>query len=148
MAEHHRLRLEFWEQLLTKARQHTALHAAISPSKSNWIGAGAGMSGVAFNYSIRMGDAEVELYIDRGDADQNKRIFDQLLARKEQIKAEFGGALDWQRLDNRRASRIRHVLSSGGLADRDRWPEIQDAMINAMVRLEKALKPEIRRLRG
>jgi hypothetical protein len=34
----------------------------------------------------------------------------------------------------------------GGLADRDRWPEIQEAMIDAMVRLEKAL-PQIKHLR-
>lgn len=39
------------------------------------------------------------------------------------------------------------ALTLGGLADRDRWPDIQAAMINAMVRLEKALKPQVKRLR-
>lgn len=148
MAERHRLRLEFWEQLLKKAKQHTALHAAISPGTSNWVSAGAGISGIDFSYVILMNNARIELYIDRGDAKQNKRIFDQLLARKEQIEAEFGGALHWERLDNRRASRISYLLTGGGLANRDHWPEIQDAIIDAMVRLEKALKPEIGRLRG
>jgi hypothetical protein len=38
-------------------------------------------------------------------------------------------------------------LILGGLADRDRWPEIQEAMIDAMVRLEKALKPQVKHLR-
>jgi len=147
MAERHRLRLEFWQQLLSKAKQQTALHAGISPSKDNWISAGAGMSGLGFNYAIRMDNARVELYINRGDAEQNKRIFDQLFARKEPVEAEFGDALHWERLDDRRASRISYVLPTGGLANRDRWPRIQDAMIGAMVRLEKALKPEIRRLK-
>jgi hypothetical protein len=55
---------------------------------------------------------------------------------------------EWQRLDDRRACRIRHVLTLGGLTDRDRWPEIQEAMMDAMVRLEKALKPQIKRLRA
>lgn len=71
-----------------------------------------------------------------------------MFARKEQIEGAFGAPLDWQRLDDRRASRIRYVLANGGLRDRDRWPEIQEAMIEAMVTLAEALKPEIKRLKG
>ncbi len=147
LAQRHLLRLEFWGQLLERAKERTSLHARISPSKDNWIGAGAGKSGLALNYVIRMGDTQVELYIDRGEAEANKNIFDQLVANKGQIEETFGAALDWQRLDDRRASRICHHLAAGGLADRDRWPEIQEAMIDAMVRLEQALKPHIKRLR-
>ncbi|MBC7249341.1 MAG: DUF4268 domain-containing protein [Anaerolineae bacterium] len=55
---------------------------------------------------------------------------------------------EWQRLDDRRACRIRPFLTLGGLADRDRWAEIQEAMIDTMVRLENALKPQIKRLRA
>lgn len=95
-----------------------------------------------------MNDAQVELYIDQGEAEANKRIFDRLFASKEQIEAAFGEPLEWQRLDDRRACRIRHRLTLGGLTDRDRWPETQEAMIDAMVRLENALKPQIKRLRA
>lgn len=147
LAERHVLRLEFWEQLLKKARKHTQLHGGVSPGKENWVSAGAGKSGLGFNYVIRMGDARVELYIDRGDGEENKRIFDQLFAQRETVEAAFGGPLDWQRLDDRRACRISQVLPGGGLASRDRWPTIQDAMIEAMVRLERALKPAIRHLK-
>jgi len=147
LAQRHVLRLEFWGQLLERAKERTKLHARISPGKENWISAGAGKSGLGFNYAIRMSDAQVELYIDRGEAEENKRIFDQLLASKEQIETAFGKSLEWQRLDDRRACRIRYLLTLGGLADRDRWPEIQEAMIDAMVRLENALKPQIKRLR-
>jgi hypothetical protein len=147
LAQRHVLRLEFWGQLLERAKERTGLHARISPGKENWISAGAGKSGLTFNYVIRMGDAQVELYIDQGEAEANKRIFDQLFANKEQIEAAFGGPLEWQRLDDRRACRIRHHLTVGGLANRDLWPDIQEAMIDSMVRLEQALKPQIRRLR-
>jgi hypothetical protein len=139
--------MEFWSQLLEQAKERTSLHARISPGKENWISAGAGRSGLGFNYVIRMSDAQVELYIDKGEAEANKDIFDQLIANKEQIEAAYGEPLDWQRLDDRRASRICHRLTTGGLADRDRWLDIQEAMIDAMVRLEKALKPYIKPLR-
>ena len=135
-------------KLLDRAKERTSLHARISPGKEHWISAGAGKSGLAFNYIIRMNDAQVELYIDQGEAEANKRIFDRLFASKEQIEAAFGEPLEWQRLDDRRACRIRHRLTLGGLADRDRWPETQEAMIDAMVRLENALKPQIKRLRA
>jgi hypothetical protein len=147
LAQRHLLRLEFWGQLLEQAKEQTSLHARISPGKENWISAGAGRSGLAFNYVIRMSDAQVELYIDKGETEANKGIFDQLSANKEQIEEAFGAPLDWQRLDDRRACRICHRLTVGGLADRDRWSEIQDTMIDAMIRLEKALKPHIKRLR-
>jgi hypothetical protein len=147
LAERHILRLEFWKQLLDRAGQKTSLHAQISPSKENWISTGAGKSGLGYNYVVRMSDGQVELYIDRGDADENKSIFDALQARREEIEQVFGEPLEWQRLNERRASRIRYVIPNGGLRDDDRWPEIQERLIDAMVRLERALKPEIRRLK-
>lgn len=147
LAQRHLIRLEFWGQLLEKAKERTKLHARISPGKENWLGAGSGKAALMFNYVIRMGDAQVELYIDKGEAEINKRIFDQLFASKEKIEATFGDPLDWQRLDDRRACRIRYRLTGGGLTDRDRWPEIHEAMIDAMVRIEKALKPHIKQLR-
>jgi hypothetical protein len=147
LAERHVLRLEFWGQLLERAKEHTRLHAGRSPGKDHWLSTGAGKAGLGFNYVIRTHDAQVELYIDTGDADANKTIFDQLAVNKERAEEAFGEPLDWQRLDDRRASRIRYVIPGGGIRDRDRWPEIQEAMIAAMVRLEQALKPGIRRLK-
>jgi hypothetical protein len=140
------VRQEFWAQLLEQAKKHTSLHARISPGKDSWISAGSGKSGLAFNYYVRLHDAQVELYIDQGEREANKHVFDQLFASKEQVEEVFGEPLDWQRLDERRACRIRHVIPGGGLRDRERWPETQEAMIEAMVRFEKALKPRIRRL--
>ncbi|MEJ5197596.1 MAG: DUF4268 domain-containing protein [Anaerolineae bacterium] len=147
LAERHLLRLEFWKQLLERARAKTPLHAHIAPGTENWISASAGKSGLGFNYVVRMEDARVELYIDRTDAEQNKQIFDALYERKAEIEQAFGGPLEWQRLDAKRACRILHLLPGGGLLDQHRWPEIQDRMIDAMIRLERAFKPEIQRLK-
>ncbi|MBE7467632.1 MAG: DUF4268 domain-containing protein [Anaerolineales bacterium] len=146
LAERHLLRLEFWKQLLEQAKTRTSLHARVSPSKDNWIYAGAGKSGLAFAYVIRMHDVRVELVIDRGEMETNLRIFDQLFANKEQIEGVFGGPLEWLKAVDRRVCYVRHGLTEGGLAHQDRWPQIQDAMINAMIRLEQALSPYIKRL--
>jgi hypothetical protein len=88
-----------------------------------------------------------ELYIDRGDATENKKIFDTLLAQKEQIEKAFGGSLEWERLDAKRACRIKNVVTLGGYRSPDQeWPAIQSAMVDSMSKLESALLPSIENL--
>jgi Domain of unknown function (DUF4268) len=105
--------------------------------------------GLNYNYTVSQHDAGVELYIDRGKegGTENERIFDELLASKDAIEEVFGGHLDWQRLEGSRACRIKKVLDLGGYRDEPEWPEIHEAMMGAMIRLEKALRPHISKLR-
>jgi hypothetical protein len=144
LAERHVLRLKFWEQLLQRAKDKgVLLHAQRSPSKDSWISAGAGIkSGVSFTYVIWMAEeSAVELYIDTGNKEENKRIFDGLFAKKSEIEQAFGAALSWERLDDKRGCRVRFVLMNGGLTEETKWIGIQEAMIAAMDRLAKAVKP-------
>ncbi|MEC4680578.1 MAG: DUF4268 domain-containing protein [Nitrospirota bacterium] len=148
LAERYVIRQAFWSQLLERAKERTKLHANISPGQYSWIGTSAGRRGLGFNYAVRQYEASAELYIDRGkDADEeNKIIFDTLVASKGDIEAIFGEPLEWQRLESKRACRIRKEIELGGYRDEARWPANQDAMIDAMIRLEKALKPHITKL--
>lgn len=148
LAERHVLRMKFWEELLQRAKEkNVKWHAGVSPRTDNWLGTGAGKSGLAFNYLVWLeGKTGVELDIDTGDYSENKRIFDELKAEKDEIERSFGQPLLWERLDNRRRSRIRHVIEMGGLKDTDDWSSIQDAMIDAMDRLVRAVKRRIERL--
>jgi len=143
LAERHVLRLKFWGELLEKAKAKTKLHAKVSPGIENWVSAGAGKSGLGFNYVVRMNDAQVELYIDRGEAEWNKMVFNTFLQHKVEIEELFGGPLDWQLLPDKRASRIRFVISSFGLIDQDHWDELQEQLIKSMIRMEKAFRPYI-----
>ncbi|MFQ6061600.1 MAG: DUF4268 domain-containing protein [Methanosarcinales archaeon] len=149
IAERYVIRQRFWKDLLDHAKEKTKLHAQISPSQYSWIGTGAGKSGLGFNYSITKHDVKVELYIDRGkeSEEENKTIFDELFTHKDEIEKEFGEPLIWERLDTKRACRISKKMDIGGYRDEDKWPVIQDAMIDAMIRLEKALKPFITKLK-
>lgn len=140
LAKRHHDYLEFWKQLLEKAKTKTDLHTKISPGTESWITASAGRSGLGFAYVILMDDARVELYITRASAEENKAIFDQLFAQREETEKAFGGPLKWERLDGKRASRISASLGIGGLSDADRWASVQEAMIDAMMRLHKGLK--------
>jgi hypothetical protein len=148
LAERHKKRLSFWEGLLTKSKIKTKLHGNISPQKENWIGMGAGKSGLSYNYFILMNAGGVELYIDKGKEmeETNLKIFDNLFAKKNEIETEFGGPLMWQRLEDRRACRIKYIIQEAGLKDEEKWDELQDQMINKMIKLDQALKKHIKEI--
>lgn len=145
-AERHGIRMRFWQGLLNRALARTSLHGNISPGEYHWVGASSGIRGLSFNYVIRQDEGTAELYIDRGTdtTEMNKRIFDWLYEHREQVERVFGAELSWQRLDNKRSCRISHTTTLGGWrSEESKWPEIQDAMIDSMVRLERALKPQL-----
>jgi len=149
LAERYSIRERFWAELLERAKQKTKLHATISPGQYGWIGTGAGRRGLNYNYVVRQHDSNVELYIDRGEGsdDENKQIFDTLVRSKDVIERDFGGPLEWQRLEGKRACRIKKQIDTGGYRDDpSKWPAIHDAMIDAMIQLEKALRPQIAKL--
>ena len=144
LAERHVKRREFWTELLDRARPRTHLHSGVSPGYATYLCTSAGTSGLSYCYVITQHGSRVELYVDRGAGSEevNTRIFQELFANRDEIEVSFGGPMDWQALETKRACRIRVDLD-GGYRDDERWPEIQDAMIDSMIRFEAALKPLI-----
>ena len=141
-AERYDLRLRFWEGLVSLARNRKTRHANLKPGPYNWLGASSGIRGLGFNYTILQEYGVAELYIDRGEAVENKRIFDHLYAHKDEVERAFGGTLAWERLEGKQACRIKHRIERGGYrSPEQQWPEIQSEMVATMSKLEAALKP-------
>jgi len=149
LAERHKKRLIFWEGLLEKSKNKTMLFSNISPSKDSWVSTGAGKSGLVYLYNITYKYASVNFCIDRGKEleEENKKIFDNLFNHKDEIEAIFEGKLTWQRLDDRRSSRICKTYHYAGLNDKEKWDKLQNEMIDDMINLEKAFKKYISALK-
>ena len=148
-AKRHFDRLKFWEGLLEKSKARTGLFSNISPGRQSWIATGAGKSGLKFSYVVNMDCGSIELFIDlgKGKDTKNKAIFDALYAQKDSIEKEFRGPLKWQRLDKKRACRIISKWTrEGGLASPGKWPNLQEWMIDAMIRFERAIRPRLANL--
>jgi Domain of unknown function (DUF4268) len=146
--ERHVLRKKFWTELLKYSKTQTTLHGNISPGEYHWIGTGMGVRGLTWNYVIGMHDGGVELYIDRGNAEENKTIFDRLIQDREKVEKAFGEPLDWQRLDDKRACRIKKETTLGGYRNpEDDWQQIICWMVASMIRLEAALGPSVVKVR-
>lgn len=145
LAERHILREEFWSRLLNLSKGRTSLGSNRSPTRDYWLSVAAGRSGINYNYLILKNGAGIDLYIDVGDQGKNKAIFDRLFAEKDMIEDEFGETLDWRRLDDKRASRVvKSYEDQGSLMEQDKWNDLQEVMIDAMIRFDKVFRKRIR----
>ena len=110
----------------------------------NWVGFAAGPFGfydVAFtaNGAVRAG-----VYLDMQERTATKRLFDDLFAERLAVETAVGRILSWERLDDRRASRIvdyREVRDLDSLADRR---ALADWAAETVVKLMEALDDRLR----
>lgn len=147
-AERHKLLLEFWRRLIEKIKGKTQLHENASPTKNNWMSTSAGKSGLSYQYNITKNGASVEFYIDRVKDSEavNKQIFDFFYSKKDEIQAVFGDSLTWYSVEGIRRCGVRWDTSEAGLGDQEQWEKLQDTLIDAMIRLEKAFKKHVQAL--
>lgn len=146
LSERHATRRSFWTRLLAVAVAKSPLHKNTSPGTDSWVSAGAGRTGLTFNYNTTMEQTRAELYINTNDKALNKALFDQLHAQRVDVDATFGSPLSWERLDDRNTCRIACRLEEGGWADEEKWDDAIAPTVDAMVRLHQALGPLIPKL--
>lgn len=142
-SERHVLRYRFWEKLLSRARTRTELHAGRSPNDSTTITGPIEREGCRLVYGTNKEASRVELaiYSDPG-------VFEALEAQKAAIVDEFNGDLLWiAEVAGTEGARIRHVIAGGYRSPEQDWPRIQDEMVDAMIRLDRAIRPRLRTLR-
>jgi hypothetical protein len=122
--ERHNVRLNFWKEYLKEMNKVSTLYQNVSPSKDAWIGCGSGMSSVGYNSVATRNYVRIELYINSGDKENNKAIFDALASKKDKIEAEFGEPLTWERLDNNVTARVKFELSNVSIFNEQDWTKM------------------------
>lgn len=139
----------FWAQYIERAKGKTVLYANRSHSSDHWLSASIGRGGFLLNASVTEGRARLECYISMGkDSDaRNKAAFHALQAKQTEIEQAFGGPLDWQELPTRIGCRICADVDGGWKTPEAQWPQLQDQMLNQMVKLESALKMPVQALK-
>ena len=110
----------------------------------SWYSFSSGTSG--FNYGANFnagGRARVELYIDSGEQERNKRTFDRLEEQREAFESGLEDTLEWERLDSRRASRV--SIRRPGSIDNDEGAlgELQDWMIEKLLAFKNVFGPRL-----
>lgn len=113
----------------------------------SWQSFISGYAGIDYRASFATGQGErrarIEIYFDSDYRDTNKERFDQLEDSREEIEAQIGGDFQWERLDNRRASRI-SVVRPGSIRSNDaQLDQIREWMSEKLVTFKRCFDPRL-----
>jgi len=144
----HSIRAKFWKELLSKMNSKSGLFSGRNPEANNndhCLSTGAGISGVSYAFVITKNYVSVELTISKDSSLENKQIFDRLYIKKAEIEKTFGSPLNWERLDDKKMSRIDFKLKDVNYFHEDDWEKIQEFLVDNMILLEGSLKNHIKK---
>jgi hypothetical protein len=135
------LRLEFWAQFLERANQRTNIFAGKRPIVSNSLVIGSGVKGISFYPIVNNDDSRIGIYIDNGNYEWNKKLFDYLFQHKSEIESKTGSSMEWLRYENHRASLINLVINRNKLRDKEYWDETQEILLDKTLKIIGVFKP-------
>ena len=141
----HKIRLEFWKELLHRLNERTNLFANINPIKESWIGTGAGVSGVGFYFSITKKYVGTQVDVNRGIVEENQFVYKKLLEYKEEIEA-ITGKLDWEQVEGRKTIKIKNRNYNLSLYEKDDWDEMMEFMMESMLKMESAFRKPLQKI--
>ncbi len=136
---------EYFQPLIDELRERHKFTGARVAQPQNWYAFSSGVSGFHVNAVFAgKNTVRVELYIDCGDRDENKSMFDFLFDNRNSVEKECGFALIWERLDEKRASRV-YINRSGSIeSNADELDEIRKWQIEKLLIFKKVFAPLIR----
>lgn len=134
----------FFQKLLDTLREDHSFTNARKGQPENWYYFSAGHAQrVQYGADFSGGRARVYVYVDNEDRDWNKSLFDQLHERRADIESELGEALEWERMDEHRASRI-SVVRHGTIDDDDETlGEIHGWMVEKLLDFRRVFGPRL-----
>lgn len=129
---------DFFQALIDELREKYNYTNAKLAQLQSWYAFSSGSSQVKFSAVFAKNQqARAEVYIDGGDSDENKSLFDYLVLHKDAIEAESGISFEWDRLDDKRACRIASSRNGSILSDSQTLEDIRIFFIDQLVKIRK-----------
>lgn len=109
----------FWRKFIEYNEQVNGKYATSSVTTESWLSKGGfNLGGVYFNLIIGRQACRAEIYINTGNKEENKKIFDYLYKHKDQLEKNLG-ELSWERLDDKVVCRISKRKDFSFLSEED-----------------------------
>ena len=138
---------KFFQGLIDSLREEHRFTNARKGQPQSWYSFSSGNTGFAYGANFNAdGRARVELYIDSGEQERNKRTFDRFEEQKELFESKLGEPLVWERLENRRASRV-SIRREGSIDDDpDTLDGLQGWMVEKLLDFKRVFGPKLTEL--
>lgn len=140
------VRNEFWHKLLpffnTKSDLFSGRNLELN-QYDHWLSTGSGISGCPFNFIITKNYCAVELALSSSEKEFNKKAFDYFISFKNEIESNFEDKLIWERLNNKKMSRISYRLENVSIFNKEDWDDMIFFLSENMIKFEKSLRKYI-----
>jgi len=132
----------YFQSLIDELREKYQFTNAKKGQPQNWYSFSSGISGLQLIASFAQGGkARTDLYIDVGDGDKNKALFDWFYEQRDEIHSKLGKVLEWERLDDKRSSRMSLYLNGSIQSNEEELIEIKAWHIENLLSFKKILSP-------
>lgn len=133
-------RVEFWNQFNNVIIERGKPFNIRKATTDHWYNVAIGTSDAHIDITLVNKDSliGVELYIP-----DNKKLFDKLFEKKEDIESDLGFKLDWRRLDKSKASRIVYCIKGLNFDDHSNYNELMNKTIDLAVLMRSVFKKYI-----
>jgi len=131
-----------WFQILIDVlREQHQFTGARKGQPQSWYLFSTGVSGVYYGASFTLGKKfRVEVYLDRPEQAENKELFDYLHDMKGHLQESFGNDLEWERLDDKKGSRIAFYRNGCIVDDDYTLNDIRNWAIQHLLKLREAFQ--------
>jgi len=137
---------KYFQELIDELREKHKFSNARKGQPQSWYSFAAGYTGITYGMSFALGNrVRVDLYIDQGDEEKNKSIFDLIYQDRELIESQFGEKLEWERLDEKRACRIAIYREGSIEDDPEKLNEIREWSIQKLLKLKEVFHPNMKK---
>lgn len=133
-------RKEFWTKLNEILIERGKPFNPRKPTTDHWYDVAIGTSEAHIAITLVNKDNMIvlELYISN-----NKVLFDQLYEYREVIEDELQFGFEWDRLDNKKASRIKHHIDGLNFDDHSNYKDLINEVIDKVVKMRAVFKKYI-----
>lgn len=133
-------RLEFWEEFNKVLIERNKPFNTRKATNNHWYDVAIGSSDahIGINLINKEGEIRIELYIP-----DNKDLFDKLFGFKDEIEKKVEFPLEWERLENSKASRIKTSIGGLDFDDHSNYEELMNESIDIAVKLRDVFKKYI-----
>lgn len=124
---------DFNDVLINKGKPFNVRKA----TTDHWYNVALGKTGIHVDITLvdKEGHIGVGIYID-----DDKALFDQLFNNKDEIESKIGFSLIWDRLDGKKAARIKSKIPGLNFDDKSNYPELMDKAIDRAVLIRDVFK--------
>jgi Domain of unknown function (DUF4268) len=135
---------KFFQALIDELRERHHFTNAHAGQPQNWYQFRTGVNGFVYAASFATkGRLRTEVYIDLKDADANERALEFLKASRADIEKDFGEALSWEDLQEKRACRVA-CYRPGTIEDPDEELEKYRAwVVDRLLKFKRVFGPRL-----